>query len=98
MIVHHLEDVLDALKKAYYDGAEFLFLDLNESLDSQDIFYAWFKCYTCHEEVYVTLGEEIPKKCWCGGSLQGFTADIIVKGDMVLYNEARENPPERIDR
>jgi len=92
MIVHKIRCALTALKHAIDIGVEHLILDLDESLDPMDVIYAWFKCGKCGAEAHVGLGEELPKKCLCGGLLYGLTADIVVQGCMVLYNHDRERP------
>lgn len=91
MIVRKTRCALTALKKAYEDDTDVLILDLDESLDPKDVLFAWFKCYQCGEEAHVVIGSECPKKCSCGSCLFGFTADLVIQGDRILYSDEREH-------
>ncbi len=89
MIINDYYQAKDALKEA--TGTEgCLILDVDPSLDADEIVYAYRKC-DCGAEGYYKLGMLVIKKCLCGNrDLSGFTADMVVMEGIVLWNYDRE--------
>lgn len=92
MFINDYHEAIDTLKEAYENHTTLVILDLNESLDPQDIVYAWRRCSECGNEILATLGEVAPRQCLCGcQKLVGHTAFLVIQGAAVLYNYNRDN-------
>lgn len=93
MIINDYPEAVDALKEAYHWQTECLILDLDESLNAIDVVYAFRKCPECGSEGLVSLGMDIQEKCLCGyNDLDGYTADMVVQGHIVMWNYERDMP------